>query len=362
MTALGRLSAERVDCTLNGKCNRSPMEAKLQEATKLVASNCLPDVIVGVEKLKLLYSVHRRPELLSLLLDCFFQKNSTVKRNVVAALGAFRSLSTRVILRYKSDMFKILYSNDEDALDALSRLICIFSSDLSEDDELFFELFRKAKYRCLMLLARFSYKHRKFVALHCMDVLRKNTRIFYLATKCNVEHARDFVSHCRATKNYKYLLKIVAHYPFIPRLYGVSMTQFTKKRCGRGFLSSREAKHLYRCFGFFEPEFCKKQMSIINEKDCLSYWSMWLLLQEHLRRRQVEKAAAILGVLGSLEGLHLKFRYVFQFYHERMMELCGGTVAARSVSLRLCLEMYGLQNSYVYKVLKRHYKKAEETP
>lgn len=334
------------------------MEAKLQEAAKLVGSNYLHDVIVGVEKLKSLYSVHRKPEILALLLDCFFQKNSTVKRNVVAALRFFRSLSTRVVLRYKADMFKILYSNDEDALDALSKLICIFSSDLSEDDELFFELYRKAKYRCLLLLARFSYKHRRFVALHCMNILRKDTRMFYIATKCNVKHARDFVSHCRSTKNYRYLLKIVAYYPFIPRLYGVSTTKFTKKRCGRGFLSSCEAKRLYRYFGFFEPEFCKKRMSIVAERDCMSYWSMWMLLQEHLRRRQIEKAATILGSLGSIGGLHFKFRYVFQFYHERMMELCGNSVAERPVSLRLCLEMYGLQNSYVYKILKRQYKKA----
>lgn len=338
------------------------MDAKLLEATKLVESNCLSDVIVGVEKLKSLYNVHKKPEILALLLDCFFQKNSTVKRNVVAALRFFRSLSTYIILRYKADMFKILYSNDEDALDALSRLICIFSSDLSEDDELFFELFRKAKYRCILLLARFSYKHRKFVALHCMDILRKDTKIFYIATKCNVEHARDFVLHCKSTKNYKYLLKIVARYPFIPRLYEVSMAKFTKQRCGRGFLSSREAKRLYQCFGFFEPEFCKKQMSIISEKDCLSYWNMWMLLLECLRRRHVKKAATILRVLGSIEGLHLKFKYVFQFYHDRMMELCGYSAAERPVSLRLCMEIYGLQNSYVYKVLKQHYKRATRNP
>lgn len=334
------------------------MNERINEADGLLRSNSLAEVIVGIEKLKAACTADTQPDVVSRLSDCFFQKNATVKRSVLAALKCWRPCFGPALRKHRHEMFRILYSNDHDSIRALSRLICMYSSEFESDDELFFELLRKKRYESALLVSRFSDVHKRFFMRYHFDAMKRSARLFYLATKCNSECIGRFVKHCKVTDNRKYLLKAVSAHPFIVREYGIDMKMFTKGRCGRCFLSPREARRLFNNFRFFEPEFCIQKMKIVSASDSLSYWDKWVLLKEYLARGRMHEVAKLVKELCRIEGLKTEMRHVLQFYYEKLAR-CANRVDDGQISTQLYVDIYGLRNNHVFKTLRRLYTKGK---
>ena len=92
------------------------MSPSFEEAKRLLDSKDIIHVMVGLEQIKQLHISAVNTEVLEVLFGAFFYKSSTVKKKVLSVLRKLKPFCKNTILDYKHEIFKILYSNDDDSV------------------------------------------------------------------------------------------------------------------------------------------------------------------------------------------------------------------------------------------------------